>query len=153
MARLARIDSQIRVAKTFARYRGHLGPSGQKLQIEFENGLPGPPGPGAQKVQNGVERESKQQFFTICSDLLLNFPLKIVVSKCPPQCFTIAVANLLRIVNLLSVVFLVREGPLGCRTTRVALSLVSQQISSKCWGFSGVAALSRYTLNPKRPCP
>ena len=27
--------------------------------------------------------------------------------------FTIAVANLLRIVNLLSVVFLVREGPLG----------------------------------------
>ena len=47
------------IAKTFARYRGHLGPSGRKLQIEFENGFPGPPGPGAQKVQNGVEKESK----------------------------------------------------------------------------------------------
>ena len=30
-------------------------PSGRKLQIESENGFPGPPGPGAQKVQNGVE--------------------------------------------------------------------------------------------------
>ena len=46
------------IAKTFARYRGHLGPSGRKLQIEFENGFLGPFGPGAQKVQNGVEKES-----------------------------------------------------------------------------------------------
>ena len=28
---------------------------------------------------------------------------------------------------------------------------VSQQISSESWGFSGVAAVSRYTP-PKRPC-
>ena len=39
------------VAKTFARYRGHLGPSGPKLQTEFENGFPGPLGPGVQKAQ------------------------------------------------------------------------------------------------------
>ena len=45
--------------------------------------------------------------------MLLNFPSKIVVSKCPPFCFTIAVVNLLPVVNLLSVVILVREGPLG----------------------------------------
>ena len=47
------------VAKTFARYRGHLDPSDRELQIEFENGFPGPFGPGAQKVQNGVEKESE----------------------------------------------------------------------------------------------
>ena len=47
------------VAKTFARYRGHLGPLGRKLQIEFENGFPGPFGPGAPKVQNRVEKRAK----------------------------------------------------------------------------------------------
>ena len=46
-------------------YRGHLGPSGRKLQIEFENGFPGPLGPGAQKVQNGVEKESKSTIFQL----------------------------------------------------------------------------------------
>ena len=37
-----------------------------------------------------------------------------------------------------------------CRATCVALH-VSQQISSESWGFSGVAAVSRYTPL-KRPC-
>ena len=46
-------------------YRGHLGFSGRKLQIEFENGFPGPPSPGAQKVQNGVEKESKSTIFQL----------------------------------------------------------------------------------------
>ena len=36
---------------------GHLGCSGPKLQIEFENEFPGPLGPGGPKVQNGVEKE------------------------------------------------------------------------------------------------
>ena len=43
------VNVQPRCAKTFARYRGHLGPSGRKLQIEFENGFPGPFGPGPKK--------------------------------------------------------------------------------------------------------
>ena len=55
----SKFTTRNRFAKTFARYKGHLGPSGRKLQIEFENGFPGPFGPGAQKVQNGVEKESK----------------------------------------------------------------------------------------------
>ena len=38
------------VRKAFARYRGHLGPSGLKLQTEFENEFP------AQKVENGVDK-------------------------------------------------------------------------------------------------
>ena len=52
-------DYLFRLAKTFARYKGHLGLRGRKLQIEFENEFPGPLGPGPKKVQNGVEKESK----------------------------------------------------------------------------------------------
>ena len=48
-----------RVGNPWPCYRGHLGLSGRKLQIEFENGFPGPPGPGAQKVRKIVEKESK----------------------------------------------------------------------------------------------
>ena len=44
---------------------GVLRASGRKLQIEFENGFLGPPGPGAQKVQNGVEKESKSTVFQL----------------------------------------------------------------------------------------
>ena len=40
-------------------YRGHLGLSGPKLQIESENEFPCPFGCGAPKVQNGVEKMSK----------------------------------------------------------------------------------------------
>ena len=58
-------QNPLSVAKTFARYRGHLGLSGRKLQIEFENGFPGPFGPRAQKVQNGVEKESKSTLFQL----------------------------------------------------------------------------------------
>ena len=48
-------------AKTFARYRGHLGPWGPKLEKESENEFLGALGPGAQKVENGVEnREQKR---------------------------------------------------------------------------------------------
>ena len=54
------------LTKTFARYRGYLGPLGPKWQKESENEFPGPVGPRAQKVQNGVENEPKstvsQQF-------------------------------------------------------------------------------------------
>ena len=39
----------IRVAKTFACYRGHLGPSGRKSQTEFENGFLGPSRPRGPK--------------------------------------------------------------------------------------------------------
>ena len=38
------------VAKTFARYRGRLGPSSPKLQTESENEFQSPLGPGAQKL-------------------------------------------------------------------------------------------------------
>ena len=44
-------------AKIFACYRGHLGPSGRKLQIEFENEFPGPFGPGPKKSKT----ESKKK--------------------------------------------------------------------------------------------
>ena len=40
-------------------YRGHLGPSGPKSEKESENEFPGPFGPGAQKAENVVEKESK----------------------------------------------------------------------------------------------
>ena len=53
------------IAKTFACYRGHLGPSGPKLEKESENEFPGPLGPGAQKVENGVEKESKSTLFQL----------------------------------------------------------------------------------------
>ena len=47
------------LAKTFARYRGHFGPSGPKLQKESENEFPGPLGPGAPKVRNGGNKKVK----------------------------------------------------------------------------------------------
>ena len=49
-----------RIARTFARYRGHLGPPGPKLGKESENEFRGPLDPGAQKVDNGVEKESRE---------------------------------------------------------------------------------------------
>ena len=55
----------IQIAKTFARYRGHLGPPGPKLEKESENEFPGPLSPGAQKVENGVEKESKSTVFQL----------------------------------------------------------------------------------------
>ena len=39
----------LKYCETFARYRGHLGTSGPKLQIESENEFPGPLGPGPKK--------------------------------------------------------------------------------------------------------
>ena len=44
-------------------YRGHLGLSGRKLQIEFENGFPGPPGPGAQKCKTESKKSQNRLFF------------------------------------------------------------------------------------------
>ena len=63
-------------AKTFARYRGHLGPPGPKLKKESENEFLGPLGPGAQKVENGVEKELKStvfQLFWLFFDSVSNF--------------------------------------------------------------------------------
>ena len=42
-----------------------MGPSGPKLEKESENEFPGPLGPGAQKVENGVEKESKSTAFQL----------------------------------------------------------------------------------------
>ena len=67
---------KVYVGKPWPCYRGHLGPSGRKLQIESEKGFPGPPGPEAQKVQNGVEKESKStifQLFWLFLDSVLDF--------------------------------------------------------------------------------
>ena len=50
---------------TWTCYRSHFGPSGPKLEKESENGFPGPLGPGAQKVQNGVEIEPKSIVFQL----------------------------------------------------------------------------------------
>ena len=48
------------VAKdSLALLQGSFGPSGPKLEKESENEFPGPLGQGAQKVVNGVEKESK----------------------------------------------------------------------------------------------
>ena len=46
-----------RLAKTFSRYTGHVGPSGPKLQIKTENEFPGPLASGSKKVQKRVENE------------------------------------------------------------------------------------------------
>ena len=46
-------------------YRGHLGPPGPKLEKESENEFPGPLGSGAQKVETGVEKESKSIVFQL----------------------------------------------------------------------------------------
>ena len=65
-----------KLAKTFARYRGHLGPPGPKLENESENEFPGPLGPGAQNVENRVEKESKStvfQLFCLFSDSVCDF--------------------------------------------------------------------------------
>ena len=40
--------------------RGVLGPFGPKVGNGVENEFPGPSGPGAQKVENRVEKESKK---------------------------------------------------------------------------------------------
>ena len=56
---------QTSIAKTFARFRGHLGPPGRKLEIESENEFPGPLGPRAQKVEKRVEKESKSTVFQL----------------------------------------------------------------------------------------
>ena len=39
---------------------------GSKLEKESENEFPGPLGPGAQKVENGVQKESKSTVFQLC---------------------------------------------------------------------------------------
>ena len=43
--------------------RGVLGPFGPKVGNGVENEFPGPSGPGAQKVKNRVEKESKSGNF------------------------------------------------------------------------------------------
>ena len=50
---------EVPILYLFARYRGHLGSPGPKLEKESKNEFPGPLGPRAQKVENGVEKESK----------------------------------------------------------------------------------------------
>ena len=46
-----RCHSNVNVGLPWPCYRGHLGPSGRKLQIEFEIQFPGPLGPGAPNVR------------------------------------------------------------------------------------------------------
>ena len=62
-------DNPVKILFTFGNpwpcYRGHLGLSGRKVQVEFENGFPGPLGLAAQKVQNGVGKESKSTIFPL----------------------------------------------------------------------------------------
>ena len=55
----AAASDKCKTCKNFARYRGHLGPSGRKLQIEFENGLPGPLGPGPKKSKTESKKSRK----------------------------------------------------------------------------------------------
>ena len=57
-------------------YRGHLGFSGQKLQIEFENGFPALPAPGPKKSKTaGSKKESKStiQLFWLFFDSVSDF--------------------------------------------------------------------------------
>ena len=63
-----------RVAKTFARYRGHLGPPGPKLEKESENEFPGPLGPEAQKVEKRSRKRVKIDCF---STILTLFQLRL----------------------------------------------------------------------------
>ena len=60
--------------------RGVLGPFGPKVGNGVENEFPGPSGPGAQKVKNGLEKKSKKwklqlflKFFDFFSALFLTF--------------------------------------------------------------------------------
>ena len=69
------------LAKTFARYRGHLGPLGPKLEKESENDFPGPLGPGAPrprgpKSRNRIRKRVKIDcFLTILPLFRLRFRL------------------------------------------------------------------------------
>ena len=49
--------------ENFCPLQGSFGPSGPKVGKKSENEFPGPLGPGAQKVENGVEKESKMTVF------------------------------------------------------------------------------------------
>ena len=51
------------IAKTFACYRGHLGPSGPKLENGSENEFLGPLGPGIQKVETESKKSQNRRFF------------------------------------------------------------------------------------------
>ena len=63
-------------AKTFACYRGHLGPSGPKWQRESEMSSRGLSAWGAQKVQNGVKKESRSTVFLTILTILTLFRLR-----------------------------------------------------------------------------
>ena len=55
----------------------------------------------------------RRSFFTLCTVFLPLFPRKRSISEHSPYRFATAVVNLLPVLNLLSVLFLVGEGPLG----------------------------------------
>ena len=68
------------VLRPFNPPRGALGPFGPKVGNGVENEFPGPSGPGARKVKNRVEKESKKRkfqlffnFFDSFSTLFLTF--------------------------------------------------------------------------------
>ena len=56
--------------------RGVLGPFGPKVGKGVENEFPGSSGPGAQKVKNGVEKESKNGNFNYFSTFSTLFRLR-----------------------------------------------------------------------------
>ena len=54
------------LGKLFARHRDHLGPAAaESWKFESEHEFPGPLGPGAPKVENGVEKESESTVFQL----------------------------------------------------------------------------------------
>ena len=75
---------------------------------------------GPFRTKNSTAPESVvfcyRRSFTFCTVFLPLFSRKRSISEHSPYRFATAVANLLPVLNLLSVLFLVREGPLGSLT-------------------------------------
>ena len=72
------LASWSRLGNAWPCYRGHLGPSGPKLQVdsEFENGFPGPfwaPGPKKSKTES--KKSQNRLFSTILTPFRLRFGL------------------------------------------------------------------------------
>ena len=55
--------SSATLAKTFARYKGHLGPLGPKLEKDSENEFPGPLGLGPKKAKTESKKSQNRLFF------------------------------------------------------------------------------------------
>ena len=61
----AKMSKSVENCENFRPLQGSFGPFGPKVGKGVRNQFPGPFGPGAQKVENRVEKESKSTVFQL----------------------------------------------------------------------------------------